>query len=420
MRSGSLGLAVAALLLCGAADGTGPTGGTTPDEQEFAQVERGRQLVVLGDCAACHTAAGGQPFAGGRPIQTPFGTILSSNITPDRATGIGSWSNQEFVRLMQHGIAQGGRHIYPAMPYPAYTHVTRDDDLAMRAWLASIPAVRNTVQSNQLPFPFDIRATMIGWNLLFFQPGQFQPDPKRSAEWNRGAYLVTGLEHCGACHTPKNLAGAEQASGRYQGAVIRGWFAPNITDDRRRGLGTWSIDDVVAYLRTGHNRIAAASGPMAEEVGISSSHVSDADLHAMATYLKSLPGQSDASTPLAADDARMRMGAAIYADECSACHAPHGEGVSGLLPTLAGAPSVQSRQPTSLIRVVLEGARSAATDGVPTGPAMPAFGWMLSDTEVAAVVTYIRNAWGNAAAPVDAGAVATRRESLTASARQDG
>lgn len=412
-------LALAALLLCGASDGSGPVSGTTPDEQEFSAVERGRELVTSGDCAACHTAIGGKPFAGGRPIQTPFGVILSSNITPDRETGIGSWSDQEFVRLMQKGIGQGGKHIYPAMPYPYYTHATVDDDLAMRAWLASIPAVHNKVVTNQLPFPLNIRAAMIGWNMLFFKPGQFQPDPKQSTAWNRGAYLVTGLEHCGACHTPKNIAGGDDTSRAFQGAKLQGWFAPNITNDARRGLGHWSIDDVVAYLRTGHNRIAAASGPMAEEVMISSSHSTEADLHAIATYLKSLPGQSDTATPLAANDAKMKVGAAIYADECSACHAPHGEGVARLFPALAGAPSIQSREPTSLIRVVLAGAKSAASDGAPTSPAMPAFGWMMSDAQVAAVVTYIRNSWGNAASSVDPGTVTSQRQALTASAPED-
>ncbi len=405
MRSARGLLALAALLLCGA-------GTTTPGEQDYPQVEKGRYLAIVADCAACHTAVGGQPFAGGRPIQTPFGIILSSNITPDRETRIGAWSDDEFVRLMQHGIGRGGKHIYPAMPYPYYTHATREDDVAIRAWLTSIAPVRNKVETNQLPFPLDIRAAMIGWNMLFFTPGRFRPDPGRSTDWNRGAYLVTGWEHCGACHTPKTVAGSDDTSRTLQGAVIQGWFAPNITNDTRRGLGRWSVEDVAGYLRSGHNRIAAASGPMAEEVGLSSSQMSDGDLRAMAIYLKSLPGQADAAAPLAADAAGMRLGASIYADECSACHAPHGEGVAGLFPTLAGAPSIQSRRPTSLIRVVLRGAKSAATDAAPTGAAMPAFGWMLSDAQIAAVTTYVRNSWGNAASAVDPDAVAAMRGTL--------
>ena len=405
MRSARGLLALAALLLCGA-------GTTSPGEQDYAQVEKGRYLAIVADCAACHTAVGGQPFAGGRPIQTPFGIILSSNITPDRETGIGRWSDDEFVRLMQHGIGRGGKHIYPAMPYPYYTHAAREDDVAIRAWLATVAPVRNKVETNQLPFPLDIRAAMIGWNILFLGSGRFRPDPGRSTDWNRGAYLITGWEHCGACHTPKTVAGSDDTSRTLQGAVIQGWFAPNITNDTRRGLGRWSVEDVVGYLRSGHNRIAAASGPMAEEVGLSSSQMSDGDLRAMAVYLKSLPGQADAAVPLAADAAGMRLGASIYADECSACHAPHGEGVAGLFPTLAGAPSIQSRRPTSLIRVVLQGAKSAATDAAPTAAAMPAFGWMLSDAQIAAVTTYVRNSWGNAASTVDADAVAAMRGTL--------
>ncbi len=400
------GLLAAALVLSGA--------GVTPDEQDFDQVQRGRYLATVADCAACHTAPGGQPFAGGRPIETPFGVIVAPNITPDRDTGIGAWTDDEFVRLMQHGIGRGGRHIYPAMPYPYYTHATREDDLAIRAWLATLPPVRNHVTANRLPFPLDIRLLMAGWNALFFTPGGFRPDPTRPAEWNRGAYLVTGWEHCGACHTPKNLAGADEDGRTLQGARVQGWFAPNITNDMRRGLGSWSIEDVVTYLRSGHNRVAAASGPMAEEVELSSSRMTDADLHAMAVYLKSLPGQLDAARPLDAADARLREGAAIYADQCSACHAPRGEGVAGLFPTLAGAPAVQSRAATSLIRVVLQGAKSAATAGAPTGPAMPAFGWMLSDAQVAAVVTYVRNTWGNAAPGVNADDVSAARRTLTA------
>ncbi len=403
-------LLAAAVLLCGA--------GTTPDAQDFSQIERGKYLATVADCAACHTRPGGKPFAGGRPIKTPFGAILSSNITPDRQTGIGAWSDEEFVRLLQHGIGRGGKHIYPAMPYPYYTHATRDDDLAIRAWLATLPPVRNHVVANQLPFPLSIRAAMIGWNVLYFAPGAFHPDASKSTAWNRGAYLVNGLEHCGACHTPKNIAGADDSARFLQGNVIEGWFAPNITNDARRGLGRWSEDEVVAYLRSGHNAAAAASGPMAEEVGLSSSAVSDADLHAMATYLKSQPGQPDTSMALATDTPVMREGAAIYADECSACHAPHGEGVAGLFPRLAGAAAIQSRAPTSLIRVVLQGAKSAATGAAPTGPAMPAFGWMLSDAQVAAVVTYIRNDWGNAASKATADDVSGARSRLARQAEE--
>lgn len=389
----------------------------SPDSQAFGQIEQGRYLTVVADCAACHTAPGGAPFAGGRPIQTPFGTLVSPNITPDRDTGIGAWSDEDFLRALQRGVGRDGKHLYPAMPYQYYTHATRADLLAIRAWLATVPAVRNKVVSNQLPFPLDVRGSMIAWDALFFAPGPFKPDARKSAEWNRGAYLVTGLEHCGACHTPKNALGADEQDRALQGARLQGWFAPNITDDRRRGIGGWSLEAVVEYLRTGHNDIAAASGPMGEEVSLSSSAISPADLHATAVYLKDQPGQRDTLAPLAAGDQRMREGAAIYADECSACHAPGGAGVAGLFPMLAGAPSVQSREPTSLVRVVLQGAQSVATAPAPTGAAMPAFGWMLSDAQVAAVATYVRNAWGNAAPAVSTDDVANQRAALAQAAQ---
>ena len=377
-----------------------------------ALVERGRYLAVVGDCAACHTADKGKPFAGGRPIETPFGVILAPNITPDRETGIGSWSAEDFVAVLQRGIGRGGKHLYPAMPYGYTTHVSRADDLALQAWFATVPAVRNKVVANRLPFPLDIRAAIVGWNALYFTPGEWRPDPAKSAVWNRGAYLVEGLEHCGACHTPKRLLGADDTSRRLRGNTLQGWFAPNITDDDRQGLGRWSVDDIVAYLATGHNRFAAASGPMAEEVAISSSQMHVADLRAIAVYLKDQPGQSDAPQPADPSGKAMRLGRAIYADECSSCHTPDGGGIAGLFPALAGAPAVQSRAPTSIIRVVLRGAQDVATAPAPTGAAMPAFGWMLSDEQVAAVGTYIRNAWGNAASEIGAGDVASARAAL--------
>ncbi len=386
---------------------------TTQDPQNFETIERGAYLTVLGDCAACHQEPGtSRRFAGGRPIETPFGTILAPNITPDRETGIGAWSDADFVNALVAGKGKGGKHLYPAMPYVYFTHITHDDALAMRAYLQTVPAAHHEVVSNQLPFPFDIRASMIGWNALFFTAGAFRPDANKSAEWNRGAYLVEGLGHCGACHTPKNLLGADEASMTLRGYAIQGWFAPAITNDARNGLGGWSVDDIVAYLQSGHNRIAAASGPMAEEIELSSAHMKQPDLRAIAVYLKDGPAPADNAKPLAAEDARMKSGAAIYADECSACHAPDGKGVAGLFPTLNGAPVVQSSDPASLIRVVLEGARSASTASAPTAPAMPAFGWLMTDAQVADVVTYIRNAWGNAAAPVTNGDVRGARDKL--------
>lgn len=383
------------------------------DGQDFARIERGRYLAAVGDCAGCHTAADGPDFAGGRPIETPFGTVVATNITPDPETGIGAWSDEQFVRAMRLGIRRDGERLFPAMPYLYFTKATRDDVLAIRAYLATVAAVKRDVKADQLPFPLSVRADMVPWNKLYFTPGTFQPTAGKSAEWNRGAYLVEGLMHCGACHTPKNLAGGDKTEERLQGGELQGWFAPDITNAARHGLGAWSIDEIVAYLKTGHNQTAAAAGPMADEVAKSSSKMTDADLRAVAVYLKDQPGSDKKPPePLAASDSSVKAGAAIYADECSACHTPRGAGVPGLIPSLAGSASVQSTDATSLIRVVLAGTRSVATDGAPTGPAMPGFGWLLDDREVADLLTYIRNSWGNAADAVTGDQVNDRRQAL--------
>jgi mono/diheme cytochrome c family protein len=269
------------------------------------------------------------------------------------------------------------------------------------------------VQANQLPFPFNQREAMVGWNALYFTPGEFKPDAGKSAEWNRGAYLVEGAEHCGLCHTPKNAMGGDENSRAMQGSVLQNWFAPDLTGSRRIGIGDWSVDDIALYLKTGRNRYDIASGPMADAVTHSTSHLTDADLRAIAVYLKDLPpGGSEPPQPVSAQDPAMQQGEAIYNERCAACHTVAGEGIVGLFPRLSAAPLVQQSQATSLIRVVLEGSRAVATDGAPTGPAMPSFAWQLSDVDIAAVVTYIRNAWGNAAPAVSAGEVANLRQTL--------
>jgi mono/diheme cytochrome c family protein len=356
-----------------------PLAAAAQDRQSFDQLERGKYLTTMGDCVACHSAEGGKPFAGGRTIETPFGNLISPNITPDVATGIGAWTDDEFVRAMQHGINRAGQHLYPAFPYVYYTHVDRSDILAIRAWLSTLPPVNNKVVSNQLPFPMNVRADLTAWDAINFKPGEFKPDPKQSPEWNRGAYIVTGLEHCGLCHTPKNVSGGDDGGKFLQGAQLQGWWAPNITGDQSRGIGRWSVEDIVQYLQTGHNQYAAASGPMREEVQQSSYALHEDDLRAIAVYLKSLPGQDDTRSPVAADDPAMKAGEAIYTDQCSACHMRSGKGIPRLFPSLAGAPTVQQPNVTSLERVVLQGAQSAATPGAVTGPAMPSYGWMLSD-----------------------------------------
>jgi mono/diheme cytochrome c family protein len=393
-----------------------PAGGAAAagiDKQDFSQVEKGHYLTIVGDCSACHTLPGsGHAFAGGRPIETPFGRLLAPNITPDPQTGIGAWTDDEFVNALTKGTGRHGDRLYPAMPYTYYTKVTRDDALAIRAYLNTVPAVHNPVIADQLPFPFNIRQSMIGWDMLFFKSGAFQPVAGKSAEWNRGAYLAEGLGHCGMCHTPKNFIGGDKTSEKLQGYVLQGWFAPNITNDARLGLGGWSVGDITTYLKTGHNRTSAATGLMSETLNLSTSHMSDDDLNAIATYLKDQPAGQPESSPPPPDQTAMKAGAAIYADECAGCHTASGKGMAGLFPSLNGSPVVQQRDPTTLLHIVLRGARSVGTAGAPTAPAMPAFAWVLGDDQVAAVLTYIRNSWGNAAPAVDAGEAGKAREAL--------
>jgi mono/diheme cytochrome c family protein len=384
------------------------------DSQSFDRIERGRYLAVLSDCAACHTAPGGQPFAGGLALQTPFGTLVAPNITPDRDTGIGDMTNDEFLASLHDGRGRNGRRLYPAMPYPAYTKMSDDDVLAIRAYLTTVAPVSNKVISNQLPFPLNIRLAMVFWNRLNFTPGRYQPDPQKSAEWNRGAYIVQGAAHCGTCHTPKNLLGGDKGGNALAGATLQGWFAPDITNDSRKGIGGWSKDDLVQYLKTGVNDRTLASGPMAEAVTHSTSRMTDGDISAIAAYLKDsgLGGSGSKPTPAAASDGAMRAGAAIYKDSCAVCHKDAGIGEAHLFPRLAGSALVQSDDTATLVRVVLQGTRAASTPSMPTAPAMPAFDWRLDDAQVAAVLTYIRNSWGNAAAPVAASTIASRRTSL--------
>lgn len=405
-RAGAAG-SIAVLLGC-----TPAAAQSVANGQDFAQIERGRYLTVAADCAACHTDPNqNHPFGGGRPIETPFGVVLTPNITPDIDTGIGGWSDADFEAALHQGIMPDGKRLYPAMPYLYYTKMPHADVLAIRAYLNTVAPVHNEVVTNQLPFPFNIRSGMWFWDTLYFTAGEYKPDASQSAVWNRGAYLVQGPGHCGACHTPKTTLGGDKSAESLRGYSIQGWFAPNITNDER-GLAGWTIEDIVDYLKKGHNRFAAASGPMAEEVSDSSSKMSRADLTAIATYLKNLQATKGVGTPVAANDPVMVAGAAIYSDLCSACHKPDGTGIPYLIPNLAATASVASREPTTLIRVVLEGAQSVATDEEPTGPAMPPFGWQLTDAQVAAVTTYVSNSWNHAAATISERQVHEARESL--------
>jgi mono/diheme cytochrome c family protein len=344
---------------------------------------------------------------------------MTPNLTPDDATGIGRWSKDHFARAMHEGRRPDGTYLYPAFPYPYYTKVARQDVDAIYDYLRTLTPVSNSVNRNALPFPFNIRTAMLGWNALYFTPGYFTADPKRSDEFNRGAYLVEGLGHCGACHTPLNALGANKADQFLQGNRIDDWTAPNITNDAQAGLGKWSVDEIVQYLRTGQTRTSLASGPMKEVVEKSTSKMVDADLRAIAVYLKERGASgSPAPAPLPASDPQMRVGEAIFIDTCSACHTRTGEGVERIFPRLAGNAIVRQDDPTTLVRIILTGSRAAGTDAMPTSPAMPSLGYRLTDGQLAAVVTYIRNSWGNAATAVDADTVKALRDRVGSPTQQ--
>ncbi|MGE5540289.1 MAG: cytochrome c [Gemmatimonas sp.] len=400
---------IAAVLGCAIAAASAPRASA---DESFSEIARGKRLVDAGDCVACHTADPAKPLAGGVAVETPFGTIYSSNITPDAKTGIGNWSSDDFYRAMHEGVSRDGDRLYPAFPYPYFTKMTRSDVDAIRAYLRTVEPVANTPPSNKLMWPLGHRFLMSGWNLLFFKAGEMKPDPAKSAEWNRGAYLVEGPGHCGGCHTGKNFLGADKSSARFEGANLQNWFAPKLVNDRTDGIGTWTADDIVRYLKTGRNAKSGATGLMAEVVRNSTSKLDDGDLRAIAVYLKDLPGSDKTGSPARTDDKVVAAGKAIFDDSCGACHKPSGEGVPFMFPPLKGNANVQASDPTSLIRIVLGGARTEPTDAEPTPSAMPAYDWKLSDAEIAAVVTYIRNAWGNRAPAVSAGDVQSLRKAL--------
>jgi mono/diheme cytochrome c family protein len=374
-------------------------------------IRRGRYLTIAGDCVSCHTSRGGRPFQGGLGLETPFGIIYSANLTSDRDNGIGAWTPEQFFRALHDGVAPGGKHLYPALPYPHFTIVSRPETDAILTFLKTVPPVHYAQPTNRLPFPIDIRASLIGWNALNFSPHAFRGNPAMSPHWNRGAYLIEGLEHCGACHTPKNALGAEQNDQAYRGAVIENWVAPDLTGNPRTGLGRWSLSDIVQYLRTGRNTHANASGLMGEVVAYSTSLLSNSDLTAIATYLKSLPASPALSSP-APDASAMRAGSAVFFDACTACHLAAGKGQPGMFPPLRGSAVAQQNDATGVIRLILAGTRTAPTRSHPSFQSMPSLAWKLTDQEVADVATYVRNSWGNRAPPVDAHKVAAIRSKL--------
>ncbi|MBO9647554.1 MAG: cytochrome c [Variovorax sp.] len=378
------------------------------------QIERGRYLAAAGDCVACHTLPRATPFSGGRPVETPFGVVLSANLTPDADTGIGRYDNDTFYRALHEGIDRNGHHLYPAFPYPYYTRVTREDSDSLLAYLRSLPPVNHAVDRNQLHFPFNIRALMAGWNLLYLDKGTFEQDKAQSAEWNRGAYLVEGLGHCQACHTPRNRLGGPEKDEAFRGGRFADWFAPDITPNRRTGIGAWGREAVLEFLRSGRNVHSGASGEMAEVVSFSTSRMTDADIHAVATYLASLRPSPMGTIAIPAN-AKMAQGEAVWTDNCAACHREDAKGVQRAFPPLASSANLQQRDPTTVLHYILAGAQHRPTDAAPTAFAMPAFAWKLDDAEIAAVATFVRNSWDNQASPVTTDQVADLRKRLAKS-----
>ncbi len=365
---------------------------------DAALVARGAYLTNAGDCIACHTKSGGAPFAGGDAINSPFGPIYPPNITPDKVNGIGAWSDYEFYRAMHEGVGRRGEYLYPAFPYQWFTKVSRSDVDAIRAYLQTVAPSNAPSKPIRLMFPFNIREGVGAWNDLYFRAGAFAPDASKSEQWNRGAYLVEGLGHCGDCHTPKGLAMQPLTSKAFSGGKIDDWYAPNITSDVKRGVGGWSEDELVQVLKAG----AAPGkgvivGPMAQVVHDSLSHLTDDDLHAIAAYLKTIPPISDYQPDRPTGEVGPHAsGASVYLDKCASCHQVNGQGIKGSVPALAGNDLVRAKGPENVIRVIL-GGRLATGSYAP----MPAIGADMTDQQIADVTDYVRTAWSNGAPVIE-------------------
>jgi mono/diheme cytochrome c family protein len=351
-------------------------------------VEKGKYLTTAGGCVSCHTNPGGEAFAGNREIPTPFGAVYSPNITPDKDTGIGAYTDEQFYKALHDGLMANRDYLYPAMPFTSFTKVKRDDVLAIKAYLFSLKPIHSERKADTLAFPFNIREGMAAWRALFFKPGEFQPDPNKSAQLNRGAYLVEGLAHCGQCHTPRNIAQANESGAALEGAAIQGWYAPNITSDWKKGIGSWSEGDLLSYFKKGvapgHG---IAVGPMAETVHDDLKNLSDDDLKAIVAYLKSTPPKEEAALPsLGAAEAA----GALYIGHCASCHQLNGQGLKGKIPALANNGAVKAEGPQDVIRVILGGLPATDTFGP-----MPSFSAYLDDGQIAAIANYVRTRWGN-------------------------
>ncbi|MCU7373618.1 cytochrome c [Paucibacter sp. O1-1] len=368
-----------------------------------ALVERGAYLARAGNCMGCHTARGGQPYAGGRAIPTPFGAVFSSNLTPDAATGLGSWSAEQFWAALHNGRGRDGRLLTPAFPYTNYALVTRADSDALYAYLQSLSPVAQPPRAHELRFPYNTQAALAVWRALYFRPAVFTPEPTRSAEWNRGAYLVEGLGHCNACHAPRNSLGALTNARDLSGGALRelGWYAPSLQDPAEAGVAGWNSAELRDWLKHGRNERASALGPMSEVILGSTQHLDEADLRAMGAYLQALPPQGKTRPrPPKPDPALRELGAKLYEQHCASCHGEQGRGVAGIYPALAGNRTVTMGTSDNLLRVMLRGGYAPATAGNPRPFGMPPFAGVLSDRELAAIASHLRSSWGHQAGDV--------------------
>lgn len=388
-------------------------------------IKQGAYLARAGDCVACHTAKNGKPFAGGLPMETPIGTIYSTNITPDKS-GIGDYSFEDFDQAVRHGVAKNGSTLYPAMPYPSYARVNQADMQALYAYfMHGVAPVAQDNQASDIPWPLSMRWPLMGWRWLFAPKVEDFTATGEDAVINRGAYLVEGLGHCGACHTPRALTMQEKSLSAVDGktflagsAPLEGWIAKSLRGDHKDGLGSWSEEQLVQFLKTGRSDRSAVFGGMSDVVTHSMQYMTDADLTAIARYLKSLPASDPADRPHQYDEKAAKAlwngddslrGASVYIDNCAACHRTDGHGYTRVFPALAGNPVLQTDDPTSLIHIVLKGGTLPATHTAPSTFTMPGFAWRLSDQEVADVVSFIRGSWGNKGTPVSAKDVANLR-----------
>jgi len=389
-------------------------------------VARGEYLATAGDCIACHSAPKSKPFAGGLPMTTPMGKIYATNITPDPGTGIGKWTQADFDKALRRGVSKDGHNLYPAMPYPSYAKMRDDDVAALYAYfMKGVAPVNQPNRPSDIPFPLNMRWPLTFWNMVFLDKAVYRDKNGKDATWNRGAYLIQGLGHCGSCHTPRGIAFEEKArdesgSAWLTGGPLDGWFAANLTGEQNVGLGRWSEAELAGFMKTGANAHASAFGSMTDVINNSTQALNDHDIAAMSAYLKSLPAAGGTSAPAYTFDPRGSVallahpatdaGAKVYTAYCIHCHGVDGKAFAPFLAPLAGNPNVLEKDASSLINVTLNGTHDLVIQGIPAAYPMPQYAKVLNDQQIADVLTFVRNGWNNGAPAVSGGDVTKVRK----------